>query len=80
MCECMRLRVQSLVIVNFYYFYQRKCLQNKFVLSNYSNTLPNMTSRLEVMLQVIGYELMTRAFGMALAYARPYLQHLVSSL
>jgi hypothetical protein len=24
MCDCMRLRVQSLVIVNPYYFYQRK--------------------------------------------------------
>jgi hypothetical protein len=53
MCDCMRLRVQSLVIVNFYYFYQRKCLQNKFVLSNYSNTLQNMTSGLEFILQVI---------------------------
>jgi hypothetical protein len=55
MCDCMRLRVQSLVIVNFYYFYQRKCLQNKFVLFNYSNTLQNMTSGLEFILQVIGY-------------------------
>jgi hypothetical protein len=55
MCDCMRLRVQSLVIVNFYYFYQRKYLQNKFVLSNYSNTLQNMTSGLEFILQVIGY-------------------------
>jgi hypothetical protein len=55
MCDCMRLRVQSLVIVNFYYFYQRKCLQNKFVLFNDSNTLQNMTSGLEFILQVIGY-------------------------
>jgi hypothetical protein len=46
-----------LVIVNFYYFYQRKCLQNKLVLSNYSNTLQNMTSGLEFILQVIGYVL-----------------------
>jgi hypothetical protein len=55
MCDCMRLRVQSLVIVNFYYFYQRKYLQNKFVLSDYSDTLQNMTSGLEFILQVIGY-------------------------
>jgi hypothetical protein len=55
MCDCMRLRVQSLVIVNFYYFYQRKCLQNKFVLSNCGGALQNMTSGLEFILQVIGY-------------------------
>ena len=30
-------------------------MQNRFVLSNYSNTLQNMTSGLEFILQVIGY-------------------------